>query len=94
MPDQCGDGVQAAEQGAEFTGRLPGVGMRLDGERLVQGEDQRQEGRRQAAVPGRRQPALPVAGVPGHVAAQGFGGDVAAVLIHGTGCHGTGQLAS
>ena len=66
-------------------GRLPGVGMRLDGERLVQGEDQRQEGRRQAPVPGRRQPALPVAGVGGHVAAQRLRGYVAVMLIHHAG---------
>ena len=80
--DQGGDGVQAAEQGAELAGRLPGVGMRHDRERLVQGEDQRQVGRRQAAVPGRRHPALPVAGVGGHVAAQRLGGDPAVVLVH------------
>ena len=80
--DHRRDGVQAAEQGAELAGRLPGIGMRLDRERLVQREDQRQVGRRQAPVPGRRHPALPVAGVPGHVAAQRSGGDVAAVLVN------------
>ena len=80
--DQGRDGVQAAEQGTELAGRLPGIGMRRDDERLVQGEDQRQVGRRQAPVPGRWQPALPVAGVGGHVAAKRLGGDPAAVLVH------------
>ena len=35
-------------------GGCPGVGMRLDGQRFVQGEDQGQVGRGQAAVPGGR----------------------------------------
>jgi hypothetical protein len=80
--DQRRDRVQAAKQGAELAGRLPGVGMRHDGERLVQRDDQGQVGRRQAPVPGGRHAALPVAGVGGHVAAQRLSRYVAAVLVH------------
>jgi len=76
--------LQPAEQGAELAGWLARIGVRRYGERLVQREDERQVGRRQAAVPGRRYPALAVAHVPGHVAAQRSSGDPAAVLVdHG-----------
>ena len=53
-----------------------------DGERLVQREDQGQVRRGQAPVTAGRHPALPVPGVPGHVAAQRLRGDVADMLVH------------
>jgi hypothetical protein len=80
--DQRRPGVQAAQQGAELTGRLPGVRVSQHGEGLVEREDQRQERRGQAPVPSRRHPALTVTGVPRDVAAQWLGGQPAAVLVN------------
>ena len=47
-----------------------GIGVSQQDQRLVQREDQGQERRRQAPVPGGRHPPLAVACVPGHVRAQ------------------------
>ena len=55
--DQRRRGVQSPGQGDVLRGRLSGVGMLGDGERLVQREDQRQIRRRQTPMLGRRDPA-------------------------------------
>jgi hypothetical protein len=75
--------VQAAEQRAEVTGRLPGIGVREHDQRLVQRDDQGQEGRGQAPVACGRHPALAVTGVVGHVRPQRLGRPASAVLIDG-----------
>ena len=80
--DQGRGAVQSAEQGAELAGPLARVGVRHHRERLVEGEDQREVGRRQPPVTGRPHPPLPVAGVPGHVAAQRLRGHPTAVLVN------------
>ena len=73
--------MQPAEQRAELAGRLARIGVRRDRERLIQREDERQVGRRQAPVARWRYPALPVAGVPGYVATQRFSGYPAVMLV-------------
>lgn len=81
VADQGRRGVQAAEQRAEVTRPLPGIGMSEHDQRLVQRDDQGQEGRRQAPVARGRHPALAVTGVVGYVRPQRLGRPTAAVLV-------------
>ncbi len=46
-------------------GSLAGIGVRVDGERVIEGDDERQLGRRQPAVARGRRPRQPVPDVPG-----------------------------
>ena len=86
LPAVVGDhgraGMQPAGQRVERARVLCRVRVRGHGQRLVQGEDQRQPGRRHAPVHGGLDPGLPVAAVPGDERAQRGRGPHPHRLVH------------